>query len=98
MAKESIPSIEVNALFPHRLASIAASAGHAARAILLTAGASALRQAIGIPLSAMAQADCDHMLAPARNLLGEEAAESIWSEGSRFNIEQIVAEAEKEYN
>ena len=80
------------------LASIAASAGHAARAILLAAGASALRQAIGIPLSAMAQADCDRMLAPARKLLGEEATESIWSEGSGFQIEQIVAEAEKEYN
>jgi len=77
------------------LASVAAGAGQAARAILLAGGASALRQAIGIPLSAMAQADFERMLAPARKLLGEEAAEAIWSKGLGLKIEQIVAEAQE---
>jgi predicted ATPase len=77
------------------LASVAACTGQAARAVLLAGGASALRQAIGIPLSAMAQTDFEQMLSPARKLLGDEAAKSIWSEGLGLNIEQIVLEAEK---
>ncbi len=75
------------------LASAAASTKQAARAILIAAGAFALRQAIGIPLSAVAQDDFERMLAPARKLLGEEAAEAIWSEGLDLKIEQIIAEA-----
>jgi predicted ATPase/class 3 adenylate cyclase len=80
------------------LASVAACTGQAARAVLLAGSASGIRQAIGIPLSAMAQADFEQILAPARKLLGEETAASIWSEGLGMNIEQIVAEAKKEYN
>jgi predicted ATPase/class 3 adenylate cyclase len=76
-------------------ASIAAGAGQAERAVLLAGGTTALRQAIGVPLSAMAQADFERLLAPARKLLGEEAAKSIWSEGFGLKIEQIVAEAKK---
>ena len=46
----------------------------------------------------MAQANLDQALASARRILGEQATESIWSEGLGLNIEQIVAEAENEYN
>jgi predicted ATPase len=75
------------------LASFAACTGQATRAVLLAAGAAALRQAIGVPLSAMAQADLEHMLAPARKVLGEEATQEIWSKGLGLTIEEIVAEA-----
>jgi predicted ATPase/class 3 adenylate cyclase len=77
------------------LASVAAGTGQAARAILLAAGASALRQAIGIPLSTVAQAEFERLLAPARKLLGEEAAETVWSKGLHLKIEQAVAEAQE---
>jgi tetratricopeptide (TPR) repeat protein len=61
------------------LACIAACNGQAARAVLLAGGASAIRAAIGTPLSALAQSDFEQMLSPARTLLGKEAAESLWS-------------------
>lgn len=77
------------------LASIAAGMGQAARAILLAGGTCALRQAIGAPLSAVDQARLEQMLAPARKLLGEEAAEAVWSKGLNLTIEQIVAEAQE---
>lgn len=77
------------------LAAVAAGTGQAAGAILLAGGAHALRQAIGIPLSAMAQADFDVMLAPARNLLGAEAVQAIWSKGLDLTIDQTVAEAKE---
>jgi non-specific serine/threonine protein kinase len=77
------------------LASFAACTGQAARAVLLAGSASALRQAIGVPLSAMAQADFEQMLALARKLLDEEVAESIWSEGMSLTIEKLVAEAKE---
>src|SRR4030095_7996086 len=74
-------------------ASIAGVDGAPARAMRLAGAAAALRQEIGVPLSAMARADFEDTLAPARKLLGEEVAESIWLEGQRLKIEQIVAEA-----
>jgi predicted ATPase len=77
------------------LASVAARIGQEARAILLAGGASVLRQAIGVPLSAVAQSDFKRMLAPARKLLSEEAAEAVWSKGLNLKIEQIVAEAQE---
>lgn len=77
------------------LASVAASLGQDGRAILLAGGASALRQAIGVPLSIVDQTRLEKMLAPARELLGKEVTEATWLEGSRLNIEQIVAEAKE---
>ncbi|HEX5808665.1 MAG TPA: tetratricopeptide repeat protein, partial [Anaerolineales bacterium] len=77
------------------LASVAACTGQAARAILLAAGAFALRQAIGIPLSSVAQAELERLLAPARTLFSSEAVETIWSEGLWLKIEQIVEEAKE---
>ena len=77
------------------LASVAAGSGQEARAILLAGGASALRQAIGVPLSSVAQADFGELLASARKLLREDAAEAIWSKGLGLKIEQIVAEAQE---
>jgi hypothetical protein len=96
----SLPSGTVTFLFTAiegstKLAREHPEAGQAARAVLLAGGVSALRQAIGVPLSAMAQADFEQMLSPARKLLGEEAAEAIWLNGLNLKIEQIVAEAQE---
>jgi len=77
------------------LASVAASLGQAACAILLAGGTSALRQAIGSPLSTVDQAELERLLEPARKLLGEEAAAVIWSEGLGLKIERLVAEAQE---
>jgi tetratricopeptide (TPR) repeat protein len=77
------------------LASVAACTGQAEHAILLAGGASNIRQEIGVPLSLEAQADFERMLAPARTLLGEKAAEQVWAKGLNLKIEQILAEAQE---
>ena len=77
------------------LGSVAACTGQAERAILLAGSASTIRQGIGIPLSAVAQADFERILAPAWKMLGEEAAEEVWSKGLNLTIEQTVTEAQE---
>ena len=77
------------------LACVAACTGQAERALLLAGGASNIRQEIGVPLGLEAQADFGRTLAPARTLLGEEAAEKIRTKGLNLPVEQIVAEAQK---
>jgi tetratricopeptide (TPR) repeat protein len=76
------------------LAQVAACTGQAERAILLAGGAFAIRQVIGIPLSAREQADLERMLVPAKESLDEKLREAIRSKGSNLKIEQIVAEAQ----
>ena len=77
------------------LASIAAKNGQAECAVLLAGGAFALRQAIGIPLSTPDQTMLERLLEPAREFLGEEAAQAFWIQGLTLNIEQIVAKAQE---
>jgi predicted ATPase/class 3 adenylate cyclase len=78
------------------LACLAACMGQDRRAILLAGGAFTLRQDIGIPLSPSAQADLEQLLAPARERLGEEAANKLWLKGLNVKIEQMSGEDEEE--
>ena len=77
------------------LVSIAAKNGQAEYAVLLAGGAFALRQAIGMPLSTPDQTLLERVLEPAREFLGEDAAQAFWLQGLNLNIEQIVAKAQE---
>lgn len=67
----------------------AALQGQATRALQLAGAASALRQAIGSPLSATEQTNLEHHLEQARAALGSESAQVAWDQG--FLLRQDAA-------
>lgn len=67
----------------------AALQGQATRALQLAGAASALRQAIGAPLSETEQANLEHHLEQARAALGSESAQVAWDQG--FLLSQDAA-------
>jgi adenylate cyclase len=60
------------------------------RALAIVAGAAAIRQSIGAPLSSVEQSNLDQMLAPARAALSESAAIEAWNLGQSSTVEQAV--------
>jgi len=67
--------------------------GRPARALRLASAATALRQANGKPTSPGDQAQLDHSLKMARQMLGEEEAAAAWTSGQAMTLEQSVAYA-----
>jgi adenylate cyclase len=66
--------------------------GHAVRALHLVGAAAAVRVLLGTPLSPAEQTQLDEALAPARQALGDQAAQ-VWSAGQAMSLEQAVSEA-----
>ena len=63
---------------------------HAAR---LLGAATALREALGTPLTLSEQVDVERLVAPARAALGEERWAAAFAEGRALTLVQAVAEA-----
>ena len=60
------------------------------KALKIIAGAAAIRQSIGAPLSSAEQSKLDEMLVPARQALAESAAIEAWNTGLSSTLEQTV--------
>ena len=75
-------------------AAVAAAQADGRRALRLVSAASALRQALGSPLSPAEQARLDHYLEPARRALPEAEQAIIVRQGSALGFEDAVALAE----
>jgi non-specific serine/threonine protein kinase len=75
------------------IARIAAARDQAAVALHLAAGAAALRETAGVPLSAMEQAEFESDLAPAYGALEEQASEAAWAAGQNLDLEELVLRA-----
>lgn len=60
-------------------------------ALKIVAGAAAIRQSIGAPLSSAEQSKLDEMLVPARQALSESAAIEAWNAGLSSTLEQTIA-------
>jgi hypothetical protein len=63
------------------------------QALRLAGAAAALRQRIGAPLIPAEQSRLDRKLAPARNMLTNNADLQAWSSGWEMSMEQAVQEA-----
>lgn len=74
-------------------AALAAAEDRPVRALRLAGAATALREPIGVPLPPDWRGDLDRQLAPARNTLGEPAAQAAWSAGRLLAIDHALAEA-----
>jgi adenylate cyclase len=59
-------------------------------ALQIVAGAAAIRQSIGAPLSSAEQTKLDQMLAPARQSLTEDGAAEAWNVGLASTPEQAI--------
>jgi tetratricopeptide (TPR) repeat protein len=77
------------------LAAIAGARGHVARAAQLFGAASALREAIGVPVPAADRALYERMLAQARAALALEAFAAAWAAGSALPLEDAMALADE---
>ena len=77
------------------LASVVASQGEPAWAARLWGTAEALREAIGAPLQPIERADYDHVVAAARDQLGEDTFVSTWAEGRAMTAEQALTTGER---
>ena len=75
------------------LGGVAAMEGESARALRLGAAATAIRESIGEPFSAAWQDRFDLWLAPARRVLGEKAAATVWAAGQALPLEQAIDDA-----
>ena len=75
------------------LARLAAERRLAASALRLASAAATLRVSIGIPLGSIGQSDLDRALAPARHVLGEEAAATAWADGSAMPLDELLGDA-----
>jgi predicted ATPase len=74
-------------------AGAAAAQSQPARALHLAGAAAALRQTIGVPLSPQEQSRLEAYLAPARQMLSNDAGAKEWLTGWASPIEKVVAEA-----
>jgi non-specific serine/threonine protein kinase len=74
-----------------RFAIVAAAHGRAQRALQLAGAASALREAIGTPLGAAADAALEARFAPARASLRRDLADAAWARGRAMSLEAAVA-------
>jgi hypothetical protein len=75
------------------IARVAAVQRRAELALQLAGGADALRQAIGVPLSAVEFAEFEHALAPAYDSLSEQTASNAWDEGRKPDLEELIRRA-----
>jgi predicted ATPase/class 3 adenylate cyclase/DNA-binding XRE family transcriptional regulator len=75
------------------LAETAGGAGQGERAARLFGAAAALRERLGTPLPASAQADIVQTLGAARVALGEEAWTAAFAAGTALSLEQAIVEA-----
>lgn len=76
-----------------RFAVLATAEGDAERALRLAGAASALRDAIGVPLAENERVKLDHDLASARNGLGNEEAREALGRGRRLSVETALTYA-----
>jgi predicted ATPase/DNA-binding NarL/FixJ family response regulator len=76
-----------------RFAIVAAAHGQAQRALQLAGAASAVREAIGTPLAASAQAALEARFAPARASLRTQLAEAAWARGRAMSMDAAIAYA-----
>ena len=74
-------------------AAMAAAQKTAAQALRLAGAASALRTAIGSPLSAAEQKKLDEYLAPARQGVQPEEEPALFQEGAAMEVEKAIAVA-----
>jgi predicted ATPase/class 3 adenylate cyclase len=72
------------------LASLAAAQQQAERALRLVGFATALRQAISIPLPPAELAILERALVPARQALSDQAASVAWAEGQGMGLEEAT--------
>ena len=73
--------------------SLAAAQGQHESALRLAGAASALREAIGAPLTRAQQSKLDQALEPARRRLGEVRAAAAWAEGRAMTVDAAVDHA-----
>jgi hypothetical protein len=84
----------VVAMILNALAAVAARRGQPASAARIMGVASALREAIGIPMTTTDdEARIAATISAARELLGDGAFASAWEQGRRQQIDKAVAEA-----
>jgi predicted ATPase len=76
------------------LASLAAVQGQHESALRLAGAASALREAIGAPLTRAQQSKLDQALEPARRRLGDARAAAAWAEGRAMTVDAAVDHAQ----
>ena len=69
---------------------LAAAQDEPERALRLAGAAAVLRETIGAPLPPTEQSALEHMLAPARQALGETATASAWAEGRMMPLERAI--------
>ena len=74
-------------------AGVAAASGAARRAIRLASAAAAARVAHTSPLAPPDRVRLEQALAPAYEVLGQDAAAAAWAEGRAMSLEQAVAYA-----
>jgi predicted ATPase/transcriptional regulator with XRE-family HTH domain len=75
------------------IAEIAGLRGDARRAVRLCGAATALREAIGVPLPPTGRSAFDRTTAAARAALGEAAFRAAWAAGQALSLEDVSAEA-----
>jgi tetratricopeptide (TPR) repeat protein len=71
-------------------ACLALARGRAARALKLAGAAAHLRQMISAPLHPAEQLKLDQALLPAREMLSEPEAKSVWAEGRAMSLEKAI--------
>jgi non-specific serine/threonine protein kinase len=74
-----------------RFAMVAAARGRAQRALQLAGAASALREAIGTPLSAVAHSALEARFAAARSSMRPDLAQAAWARGRAMNIDAAIS-------
>ena len=74
-------------------AALAAAEGRPKHALRLAAAAAALREPLGSALAPDWRTDLDHLLAPARRVLGPAAVAAVWAEGRAWSQERALVEA-----
>lgn len=71
-------------------AGLAAAEGKPEKSLQLAGFAAALRESIGAPLPPSEQARVDRMIAPARAVLSESAALSLWETGCSMSLQAAI--------
>ncbi|MGH9503526.1 MAG: tetratricopeptide repeat protein [Terriglobales bacterium] len=71
-------------------ACLALAQGRAARALKLAGAAAHLRELISAPLHPAEQLKLDQALLPARKMLSESEAKSVWAEGRAMSLEKAI--------
>jgi predicted ATPase/class 3 adenylate cyclase len=94
VSAQEIDNPIVVAMILNALAAVAASRGQPAGAARIMGAASALREAIGVPMTTTDdEARIAGTVSAARELLGEVAFATAWEEGRAQPLEQAVTEA-----